>query len=73
MLNQSDGKHRVLEIAEPSGIPLYLIFDVTQKMLAAELLRGGRLLVMTDFQWGDRGRARLLQCPLVGLNCGRFR
>lgn len=39
VLNQSDGKHSLLEIAERSGIPLSLIFDVTQKMVAAELLR----------------------------------
>jgi aminopeptidase-like protein len=39
VLNQSDGKHSLLEIADRSGIPLSLIFDVTQKMVAAELLR----------------------------------
>jgi aminopeptidase-like protein len=39
VLNQSDGEHSLLEIADRSGIPLSLIFDVTQKMVAAELLR----------------------------------
>jgi winged helix-turn-helix/Domain of unknown function (DUF4910) len=39
VLNQSDGKHSLLEIADRSGIRLSLSFDVTQKMVAAELLR----------------------------------
>jgi aminopeptidase-like protein len=40
VLNQSNGKHSLLEIADRFGIPLSLIFDVPQKMVAAELLRG---------------------------------
>ncbi len=39
VLNQSDGKHSLLEIAERSGSPLSLVFDVTQRLVAAELLR----------------------------------
>lgn len=39
VLNQSDGKHSLLDIAERSGSPLSLVFDVTQRLVAAELLR----------------------------------
>lgn len=39
VLNQSDGQHSLLEIAERSGLPLSLISDVTLRLVAAELLR----------------------------------
>jgi aminopeptidase-like protein len=39
VLNQSDGSHSLLEIAERSELPLSLISEVSQRLVAADLLR----------------------------------
>lgn len=39
VLNQSDGRKSLLEIAERSGLPLNLIQDVASRLVASELLR----------------------------------